>query len=249
MIYNLYKKNFDKYVESFAKDDHLVLKEHIELKRCHTIRVRTETVELCKHLGMTDKEIAFCEVIAILHDLGRFEQFKRYGTFSDANSENHSQIAMRIIEEENFLSNFPIEHINIILKVIMNHNTPGLPSNITPEVDFYSRILRDADKLDIWNILLSRNFFHSLQLAKLPEVYEVPPHLLTYFEKEKAIPLAETSSFYDSVLFRLSWIYDLNFEYSIDQFRQRNYCSAFIEKLPPSSNIERISNLIMDFIQ
>jgi len=46
------------------------------------------------------RALAFAEVIAWLHDIGRFEQFDRYRTFADAESENHAQIALRVIEKK-----------------------------------------------------------------------------------------------------------------------------------------------------
>ena len=39
------------------------------------------------------------EAVALLHDVGRFEQYKRYGTFNDRKSVNHAALGVEIMKK------------------------------------------------------------------------------------------------------------------------------------------------------
>ncbi len=229
---------FIQYASSFRKDD--IYNRHIKLKQHHTAGVVREISQLSESFGFNSEQSAFTEVIAWLHDIGRFEQFDTYTTFADDESENHAEIALRVIKKYNLLHGFSADQVQIIGRTILNHNKKQIPDGETEAVDFYSRLLRDADKLDIWRVMLQTNIFHTIKTEQLPIKYKVPERLLSYFLNHHTIPLSEVDSFYDSVLFRLSWVFDLNFKYSIDQFTQRGILEKFLKKLPFSERLYEI---------
>lgn len=241
------KSFFIQYASSFRKEDP-VYNEHIKLKQQHTTGVVREISLLSKALGFNKDQIAFAEVIAWLHDIGRFEQYDTYATFADAESENHAEIALRVIKKHNLLKGFSQDQIRIVECTILNHNQKQIPAGEPELVDFYSRLLRDADKLDIWRVMLRTNIFHTIKTDTLPDDYEVPKKLLTYFEKHQTIPLDEVDTFYDSILFRLSWLFDLNFINTLKEFKRRNIAGQFLNKLPYSRSLTEINESIDNYI-
>ena len=242
------KSFFIKYASAFRKDDP-VYNQHILLKQNHTAGVVREISQLSAALGLNPEETAFAEVIAWLHDIGRFEQFDTYATFADAESENHAEIALRIIEKNNLLLEFSASQIQIIERTIVNHNLKKLPDREPELVGFYSRLLRDADKLDIWRVMLKTNIFHTIKNELLPNFYPIPKKLLSYFEMHQIIPLDEVDTFYDSILFRLSWVFDLNFKATIEQFEDRDLTRKFLSKLPLSKELSDIEKWIGLYIE
>jgi hypothetical protein len=234
------KRAFQQYVSGFYRSDDPVFNQHIRVKQNHTARVCHEINSIGKSLNFNTEQLAFAELIAWLHDIGRFEQFVRYGTFADAESENHAQIALRVIESEKMLRNVDDRHKEVILRSILNHNIPEIPGGEPAIIDFYSRLLRDADKLDIWRLTLEMNIFHTIRTEAMPPHYDIPERLMSCFSDEKAITLDHVQSFYDSILFRLSWIYDLNFNYSFEQIFKRKIVHQLVAKLPPSDTLEII---------
>lgn len=245
---NRIKSFFIKYASAFRKEDP-VYNQHIQLKQNHTAGVVREISALSVALGLNSEETAFAEVIAWLHDIGRFEQFDTYATFADAESENHAEIALRVIEKNNLLLEFSESQIQIIERTIVNHNVKKIPDGEPDLVDFYSRLLRDADKLDIWRVMLKTNIFHTIKNEILPDSYQVPKKLLSYFERHQIIPLNEVDSFYDSILFRLSWVFDLNFIATIGQFEERELTRKFLDKLPSSKELSDIEKWIGLYIE
>ena len=62
----------------------------IKLKIDHTYRVAGLCRRIASSLGLNDAEAGLAWVIGMLHDIGRFEQLRKYGTFSDAESIDHA---------------------------------------------------------------------------------------------------------------------------------------------------------------
>jgi hypothetical protein len=242
------KSFFVQYASSFRKEDP-VYNEHIKLKQNHTARVVREISKLASSLRLNSKQIAFVEVIAWLHDIGRFEQFDTYGTYEDAQSENHAEMAHRVIEEYHLLQDFTREQKLIIQSAIQNHNQKDIPKEESETINFYSRLLRDADKLDIWRVSLETNIFHKIKTETFPAEYIVPYKLVNFFERHQTIPLSEVDTFYDSVLFRLSWVFDLNFNSSLKQFQQRKIADLLLQKLPYSDDLRAIKVCVDRYIR
>ena len=51
--------------------------EHINYKYHHSYRVRDNMILLAKNLNLPPEDIKLASVIGLLHDIGRFEQYKR----------------------------------------------------------------------------------------------------------------------------------------------------------------------------
>jgi len=240
---------FKQYASSFRKRNDPVYNQHIELKKYHTERVCREISGLGSALGMNTGQVAFAEVIGWLHDIGRFEQFDRFGTFSDAESENHADAALRVVRNEGLLKDFEPEMFEAVTRSILNHNQPKVPENEPDHIDFYSRLLRDTDKLDIWRITIEMNIFHKLNTEIFPETYIVPSLLMNCFEEYRIITLDMVNSFYDSIVFRVSWIFDLNFSCTLKTISERNIIARLLKKLPVSDNLYKIKYLTDHYIQ
>ena len=86
------RETFREYTDAYDATD-----EKIKLKIDHTYRV----AELCERIAKAERmektEVDLAWLLGMLHDVGRFEQLRRYGTFSDADSIDLS-ISMKIIE-------------------------------------------------------------------------------------------------------------------------------------------------------
>jgi hypothetical protein len=243
------KSAFQKYASRFRKAGDISYNQHMQVKQNHTARVCHEIKTIGKSLNFNEEQLAFAELIAWLHDIGRFEQFDRYGTFADAESENHSEIAVRVIEREGLLTSLDTQLKEIVYRCILNHNIPIVPENEPEQIDFYSRLLRDADKLDIWRLTLEMNIFHTIKTETMPVRYEIPERLLLCFVNEKVISLDSVQSFYDSILFRLSWIYDLNFTFSVEQVVKRKIAEQLISRLPFSKAADVLGNQVITYLK
>jgi putative nucleotidyltransferase with HDIG domain len=97
------KNWFSDYLTHF-KSDNSELQQNITLKEDHTRRVVKEILDIGKALELNNDELHLAEIIALLHDVGRFEQYVRYKTFLDRNSEDHAKLGVKILKEDEVLN-------------------------------------------------------------------------------------------------------------------------------------------------
>lgn len=241
------RQTFDKYTNSFFNADP-VHNQHIEIKRFHTLKVCENMLEIARSLEMSAEQQNFAELLAWTHDIGRFEQFRKYGTFSDSDSENHSLLAVKILKKENILKFLTKEQLYVVLRSILNHNIRLVPYNEDPVIDFYSRILRDSDKLDIWRITIEMNIMFKLEEQTIPESYQVPSIFIREFKNRRPLRIEQAVSMHDTTLFRLSWLFDLNFTRSFELMREKNITDLLLKKVPGSQELEKIRTLAYQYL-
>ena len=105
----------------------------IDLKIKHTFRVMRLCEKLAKDLNLNDNEIYTAKLIGLLHDIGRFEQWKKYQTYRDLISIDHADFGIKILKKDNYIRKYIADdkYDNIILKSIKYHNKYRLPKNLT----------------------------------------------------------------------------------------------------------------------
>ena len=95
------KDTFKKYTDNYDISD-----EKIKLKVDHTYRVAAISERIAKSLGLDKEDTDLAWIIGMLHDIGRFEQLKNYGTFSDADSIDHAHYGVKLLFDEGLIWKF-----------------------------------------------------------------------------------------------------------------------------------------------
>ncbi len=247
------KSWFENYVKQFYSNDEKI-KANIILKENHTYRV----LNLCKqiasseNLGETDINLACA--IGLLHDLGRFKQFVKYKTFRDDKSENHAKLGIKVLEEENVLNEIDPKEKNIIKTAISMHNIRKLPHNLSDKKLFYSKLVRDADKLDIWYVVicyyknLEKNSYQAIG-NYISKSHNYTQSIVKSFFNKEMIKYTDVKTISDSKILRLSWIYDLNFSYSYNYLYKKKYIDTIINTLPNNDTTKKIRMNIKIYLQ
>ena len=251
-IVNDLKNWFINYVNLFKYAD-IELQQNIDVKRTHTERVVEEIINIGKQIGLNDTELNLAEIIALFHDIGRFEQYKRYNTFSDKKSENHAELGARILTEYNVLGMLDKETRKLILCSIKYHNRPLLPSRESITCLFYSRLIRDADKLDIWRLVIDhylsdyncRNVALELELPDTPGISEEVYKALV---NKHIVDIKHVKNINDIKLLQAGWIFDINFKPTFEAVKNRRYIESLRDVLPDTIEITEIFNIIRSYI-
>jgi len=92
--------------------------------------------------------------MALFHNLGRFEQCANYRTFEEATSENHAGLRLRELAKHLIVSVCTDAEQCLITRAIGLHNVRALPHDEDQRTLFFAKLLRDADKLDIWQLFI-----------------------------------------------------------------------------------------------
>ena len=81
------KLEFEKYLRNFDLEN-----SKIRLKQEHTFGVVKAADYICSREGMGEEDRELALLIALLHDIGRFEQLKVYNSYDD-NRFDHAMLA------------------------------------------------------------------------------------------------------------------------------------------------------------
>ncbi len=144
------KKVYDDYAAHYDLSD-----PKIKLKYDHTYHVADLSERIASSLNLSKKDIDMAWTQGMFHDIGRFEQVRRYHTFFDKESVNHAALSADILYKEKLIEQFKLgaSAENVLMeKVVRLHNVYILPDNLTEREKLFADILRDADKIDILRV-------------------------------------------------------------------------------------------------
>lgn len=235
---------FHGYVDRYRSGDPEIQK-NIHLKRDHTLGVCREILDIAASLSLKKEEFYLAETMALFHDIGRFEQFVRYGTFSDWKSENHAELGIRILRKENVFHGLSAPEERLILAAVFWHNRAEPPEDGPGSLRFFSRLLRDADKLDIWRVVTpdyksgsgSRNLVLEHGLPDEPWIsLEVMDEALS--GRPVSVRFLKTRN--DFKLLHMSWIYDINFPRAFETLIERQYLEIIRDSLPGTDEVAKV---------
>ncbi|MHC4266297.1 MAG: HD domain-containing protein [Planctomycetota bacterium] len=248
-----FKQWFDNYVDGFYGDDEFI-NANIELKDKHSRRVCQEMNYLTRELRLTDNQKRIAEVIAILHDIGRFEQFIKYRTYNDPRSVNHCKLGLEVLEKTEILKDVDPEEKKLIQTAIGLHGRRELPSQLDGDGFLFSQLIRDADKIDIFYVVTSyyKQYLENPEEFKLEvELPDEPGYSGQVVEdimNGERIDYRNLQTWNDMKLCQLSWIYDINFAASLKRIMEKGYIELICSYLPQEPDIERVRDKILAYI-
>lgn len=92
---------FAEYVRNYDPSD-----EKIKLKIDHTYRVAGLCQRIAESLGLSEPDVDIAWLLGMLHDIGRFEQIRRFGTFNDVQSVDHAEFGADLLFKEGLIRKF-----------------------------------------------------------------------------------------------------------------------------------------------
>jgi hypothetical protein len=246
------KKWFSHYVGTFysPRED---IRENISLKEDHTRSVCRNIVRIAADEGLGEEDVLLAEAVALLHDVGRFPQYFRYGTFLDSASVNHGRLGAEVLEENDVLHGLSRAERKIVVDSVKYHNAFKVPGLKDRKAVLFVRLIRDADKLDIWDIMLrhygSPPHLRSSSLTLgLPDTPHYSSEAVSLIREGRVVSLSRLGSLNDYKLMQLSWIYDLNFRGSFRLLAERDYLRKFAAELPNQNDIARALQALEEFV-
>jgi putative nucleotidyltransferase with HDIG domain len=247
------KKVFINYTKKFYSKNSEI-QQNIILKEEHTLRVLNNAEIICDFLDCSNNLKFLAKVAALFHDIGRFEQFSRYNTFDDSISENHAKLSVKILEEQNILSELSKEESKLILDSIIVHNMFKVPKYYSKDTLLLSKILRDADKLDILKVVT--DYYEVMDKDKNPAIEHNLPDTKQYSKfivqdilnnKNSQNKYAKTCN--DMRLMKLTWIFDINFPITLKLISERKYIEKTMKVLPKNEDMEKIYEHLIMYIK
>ena len=98
------KAAFEKYLDEYDRKD-----DKIRLKIVHTYCVVNAAEEIAIRMHLGEEEIQLAKIIGLLHDIGRFEQIKRFHSFEPGTMDHAVYGAELLFGPEQMIRRFVTE--------------------------------------------------------------------------------------------------------------------------------------------
>ncbi len=247
------KRWFGDYVAGFyGKDDYV--NANLKLKEKHTRKTCIEMQWLAGELELDENNSLIAETIALLHDVGRFEQFINHRTYHDGRSTNHALLTLEVLERCGMLEGFQPEEKNIITEAIKYHGDRELPASLDGDLFLHARLIRDADKLDIYRVVIE-NYTAYLENpdvflleVELPDADQYSQEVVDSVINGEKINYSKLKTLNDMKLLQLGWVFDVNFHVTFKRIKQRRYLETLASFLPQTHDVERALRSAVDFV-
>jgi putative nucleotidyltransferase with HDIG domain len=247
-----YRSWFTRFVQDHAEQSGQD-QQNIVLKDAHTSQVCGNARRIAEELGLDDRTSAIAETIALFHDVGRFPQYRRYRTFRDSLSVNHAVLGAQVLLERNVLQDLSTPERSLIVRAVVLHNVFTLPQGLDNEVLLHAKLVRDADKLDIWRVFVE---YFALAPADrptaaglgLPDTPEHSPGVLESLERREMVRLTSLRTLNDFKLLQLAWIYDLNFAPSLRMVVERGIIERLSASVPQTPAVRRALGNLRQYV-
>lgn len=244
------KLEFDNYTKKYDMGD-----ETINRKYYHTYRVMDISGEIAKSLNLSEIDVELAKLIGLLHDIARFEQYKKFQTFSDLKSIDHGDFGVEILKKDSFIRKFveTNQYDNIILKAVKNHNKFKIEDGLNEKELLFSKIVRDADKLDIYFEILTMFYKTPEDMAPVENGVISNEYMEKILKNEK-IERKTNQNKIDSFILLLCFVFDYNFKYSFEIMYKEDYINKMIDRFDfknpdTKEKMEKIREILNNYIQ
>jgi hypothetical protein len=229
----------DFHIDGFAASGDGV-REMLDLKREHSAFVAGHCRDIAAELGWNARDIEVAEAAGLLHDAGRFSQFAEFGTFVDASSVDHGVRGREIVAGSEALARFDDRERARILDSILLHNRRDIPPDTALDALPLVKLVRDADKLDIYRIVTARmdagRFRDHLKLALgIGEEAPSNPDAAGDVFSRRTVANEHIRSLDDFLLMQLSWVFDINYRPTLRRIVEREYLDRIARELTEDS--------------
>ena len=214
---------FDEFIKNYDMNI-----PQISYKYYHSYRVMDNMIVLAKSLNLPYDDIKLAKYIGLLHDIGRFEQFKRNQSFNDKLLD-HGDLGEQILRETNALDYFDIkkEDYDIVYTAIRNHNKYMIQDGLDKRTMEFAKMIRDADKLDILYSLNNRE----IKSIIWEDDSSISKRVESEFFTERSIKNDGTENKNEKIITMFSFIYDINYYASLDIIKNENYYGKIYKRL------------------
>lgn len=237
---------FAEYVRNYDPSD-----EKIKLKIDHTYRVAGLCQRITESLGLSEPDVDIAWLLGMLHDIGRFEQIRRFGTFNDAQSVDHAEFGADLLFKEGLIRKFAEgyyeecelaepenqedeqiiknnEHHNkdtgLLEMAIRQHNKYRVKEDLTERQRMFCDILRDADKVDIFkvNADIPMEIIYDVTTEELKNGIITKEVLESFYKKETVLKSVRRSAV-DHIVGHISLLFELVYKESYRQAKEQGY--------------------------
>ena len=245
--------NIEKAIEEFIKytENYNLDGPRIEGKQKHSIRVMEISKEIAQGLRLTLEEIDIATLIGLLHDIARFEQYTQYHTFKDAQSIDHGDLGVEILNKDIRKYIETDKYDETIKLAVKNHNKYKIQEGLTQKQELFAKMIRDADKIDI--LYESAEMFWKGRESEIEEA-TISEEVFEQISKNTQVKVETRKTPIDDVVSVIAFIFDINFKVSFEILKKENYINRILDRydiknIETKRKVENIRDIANQYIE
>ena len=227
------KVSFESYLDGYDRTD-----DKINLKIIHTYGVVECAEEIARRMGLGEEDVMLAKLIGLLHDIGRFEQLKRYNSFHSGTM-NHAKYGAELLFEEGMIRQFVKEDTwDDIIRIAIDRHSDFAIEGVTDERTLlHAQIIRDADKLDNCRVKLEEKIETMLGISSEETgTYLISDEVWQYCLDRKSILASVRRTPMDYWVSYVAYFYDIYFKETMQIILEENYIPRIIRRIPYSNS-------------
>lgn len=245
------KEQFERYLDRYDREN-----DKVKLKIIHTYGVVECSRQITERMGLKKEDQELAQIIALLHDIGRFEQLKRFDSF-EPTTMDHAAFGVQILFDENMIREFVTDHRwdDIIRTAIARHSDFKLDGIKDERELLHARIIRDADKLDNCRVKLEDSVETILGVsAKEVGMTKITPEVLEQIMRKESVLSSTRRTKMDYWVSYLAYFFDINFKETMSIIWEKRYVQRIIEKIPyaepeTKEEMDKIKTMLLEYIR
>lgn len=249
-----FKDFFDSYVDKYideakANNDEKALANYMS-KKVHTYNV-VENILQIANMENLDVDMEIVELLGLFHDIGRFEQFRKYRTFNDAISCNHAKMSIKVLEDERIIHKLDYEIRKYLVDPILMHNLKDLPRFDDKKMYYYTALIRDADKLDNFRAVSEiKDKYLANFKGKMSEEPEIADEIVEKILESKSIYKYDLKTKLESQVVVLGYISsDINYKSTIKIIDEKKYVDRMFKNFEDTPKSRKIYEFVKEYVR
>lgn len=204
----------------------------VRLKIEHTERVAALCERIARSEGWCAPEIDLGWLCGLLHDVGRFEQLRRFGTFDDSKSIDHAAASAAVLFDEGEIRAYIDDDSEdaLLRTAVATHSLYRLPAGLDPRTRAFCNLVRDADKIDILrvNVETPMEDIYNVSRAALRQS-PVTPAVVEAFYAHHAVLRSLKQHPADHAVGHASLVFELVYPESLRLVREQGYIFRLLD--------------------
>lgn len=145
------------------------------------------------------------------------------------------------------------QYDEVIKKSILNHNKSCIPDGLNEMEEKFSKVIRDADKTDIFYVLLTSKIESCYEKADVSKDL-ISDEIYREFMEDRVINYKNRKSSADIWVSHNAFIFDFNYNFCLQKVKNEKYLERLLEKMnftnedtiKKANEILRVANEYMD---
>ena len=251
MDYRRAKQVFETYLDDYEREN-----DKVKLKIIHTYGGVEQSRDLAERMKLTEEDTSLAMIIALLHDIGRFEQLKRFDSF-EPETMDHAAYGVEVLFGEGMIRRFVAGDTwdDIIRTAIAKHSDFTLEGISDERTRLHAKLIRDADKLDNCRVKLVDDL-ETFMGAPADETGAQPisPKVRADALAGRCIFSPDRVTLMDYWVSYLAYFYDLNFRESLDIVGENDFVRKICGRVPYSNpetkkTMEKLQEQLIQYVQ